>query len=191
MTKRKKLLAPIIILALLLVFGIVFILTQQTDKKQPSNPVKTTTKQKASHSETAKNPEGPTGGSIDKNACDLLDSKLAIKTVGEGAVKNDKLTTFRTADYKSTSCEYAANNKKVSVTLYEYLSAEKAEADKTNAETKQMVVTDGGKTTSLQPKSSVAEVKGKFVVTVTVTVTDKFDSDSSGQLLKDIIAKLR
>lgn len=151
---------------------------QNTTKKQTVDSTKPTAKLKVP------------AATANKTACDLFDAKIAASIIGAGAIKNDKLPASGNLEFISTSCEYTTSNKKAAITLYKYPSPEKAIAGKSNAETQQLVLEDGGKKTSIQPKTSVAEVKGKFVVTVTVTNSDKFDTASSQQLLKYIAGKL-
>ncbi len=190
MTNRKKIMIIILGLAMLLALGLAIFLTRHSNNKQSSDN-KTVSKQKIDQTKPLKAPVAPTSGTIHKQACDLLTEKLAIATVGQGAAKNNKLPSLQGQDFRASSCEYAATNKKVTVSLYEYTTADKAVAAKDSDATQQTVSEDGGKTTSIQPKTSAAEVKNKFVVTVTVMSGDKFDSDSSQKLLKDITGKLR
>lgn len=128
-----------------------------------------------------------------KLACDLLHTALVTKTIGAGAVKNETLPANGTKDYSSTSCEYAvggAAGKKATVTLYKYQTAKKAQADKTNVETSQLVFDQTHKQVVTQPKSSVGAVKGVYVITATVTSGGKYDPEASKQLAQEVINQL-
>ncbi len=187
MTRRKKVL--VVVAGLVLVAsGIVVFLLQNAD--QPLSIDKDTAQRANKSAEAPKAPALPTSGTIRKHACDLLNNQLATETLGQKGVKNDAATSITTPEFRSTSCEYDGDNKKANITLYEYRSAAEAQAGKANAQTQRLVTEDGGKKTSIQPKSSVAEEKGSFVVTATVTVDDEFDRGKSEQLLKSIVGRL-
>lgn len=188
---RKRILIGLFIACLLLAAGAVYYAANKQAKENSDGVQKAASKNKTDPAPALTGPEKPRSY---KDACTLLDAKTAETAIGTNATISNIFSIGglgrEARDYTSTSCQYTNDNKTVTVTLYEYPTTKGAQAGKENAQTQQLVIEDGGTKTSIQPKSSSAQVRDNFVVTVTVIDNDKFDSAKSNQVLKDIMEKL-
>lgn len=183
MTKKRL---ALLVLAICVAAGLAAgILLLNNDDKQSSSVSKPKSSSNRSADPSVVPP--PTSHTL---ACDLMDKKLAAKTLGQDALKSQPLPTSGTGDYSATSCEYSLNNKKASITLYKYRTAKTAQSDKKNVESRQLVLASDGKSVQEQPKSSVAVVKDRHVVTATVMSGGVYDPAASKQLAQDAAGKL-
>jgi len=190
MTQRRKALLISVILAAVGLGAVIVLI--QTNKPQTSRSDETASYRSNNPAKPLKAPDNApvNNDAFVKQACDLLDEQLAKKTVGDGAVKNETLSSLTSTDYSSTGCEYADGSKKVNVMLYRYDSEERAKSNKKTVQKQITAASPDGKTTSVQPRQSVAKQKGKFLVSVSVTSGNTFDAVRANKLLEEIVGKV-
>ncbi len=180
----------IIVVCLIVTTGLVIglVVSKKSNNEQASN--NSNSSASFDQKDAPETPIVPIEKNPKKNACDLLENNLVAEIIGQGAVKNDKLTTITTADYHSTICEYTANNQKVNIILYEYSDKGKVESSKSKSQTEMVVLSPDGKTSSVQPRQSEAAVKDKYIVSASVISGSTYSPENSKKVLDEAMKRL-
>lgn len=190
MNKTQR--AAIIITGIIFLVGlalVLFLSNRSSDK--PDDAASSTSDKKAGQKVTPGSaPKPPTDDNPRTQACDIFGDALASQIIGNGAVKDASAPAIYTPTYYGTHCTYKSDNKTANIILYEYENDENAKSNEQNAKSQVVVPSADGRSTSVQPRQSETEVKGKYVVSAAVTVDSTFDSETSKQLLEETVKKL-